>query len=413
MDVFSLPRLNQKLKTLLAFFLRPSVFAVVAGLLVVTVTIQAYVTPAFVGDPGEGQYTAYNNYVIFKYSARNLVAGNTLYNWEPEIYWDYYKYSPTFALAFIPLAWLPDVVGLFLWNLINTVPLLLGLWYLPWLSTSRKVALGWMVLPELMTNLQSTQSNGLMAGFFLLAFALLERRRFGWAALLLVASVYLKVFGLVAMALYLLYKPQWKSALWTAFFLVLLFLAPLMVVSPGLLTQHYLDWLNLLAQDAAGTLHGSLPHPLGAAEWLKTWFGFTPSNAALVGTGVLLFLLPWVRISRYFLYPYRLLALASVLMWVVIFNHKAESPTFVLAVAGAAVWLAARPRISWRMVLMGMVVVFTSLSTTDLFPAVVRREFFEPYAVKVVPIVVVWVCCIAEMLLAPLSNERAEPVLTL
>ena len=326
MDVFSLPRLIQNLKVVLALFLRPTVFAALAGLIVLVVTIQAYVSPAFVGDPGEGQYTSYNNYVIFKYSARNLMAGNTLYNWEPEHYWDYFKYSPTFALAFIPLAWLPDFIGLLLWNLLNAVPLLLGLWYLPWLSTSRKVALGWMVLPELITNLQSSQSNGLMAGLFLLAFALLERRRFALAALLLVASVYIKVFGLVAMALYLLYKPQWKSALWTAFFLVLLFVAPLVVVSPGLLAQHYADWLALLAQDAAGTLHGSLPHPLGAAEWLKSWFGYTPSNASLVGVGVLLFLLPWVRISRYFLYPYRLLALGSVLMWVVIFNHKAESP---------------------------------------------------------------------------------------
>ena len=62
---------------------------------------------------------------------------------------------------------------------------------------------------------------------------------------------------------------------------------------------------------------------------------------------------------------------------------------------------------------MAGVVVFTSLSTTDLFPAFIRKEWFEPYAIKVVPVVLVWVCGVVEMLLAPLSNERAEPVLTL
>ncbi|RME20836.1 MAG: hypothetical protein D6800_12755, partial [Candidatus Zixiibacteriota bacterium] len=46
---------------------------------------------------GEG-YTHYNNYLIFKYSFLNLLAGKNLYVTHPEQYYDLFKYSPTFAL---------------------------------------------------------------------------------------------------------------------------------------------------------------------------------------------------------------------------------------------------------------------------------------------------------------------------
>ena len=89
--------------------------------LVLLVTIQSYFggVATFNGLP----YTHFNNYIIFKQSFFHLVYQKDLYALYPSEYWDYYKYSPTFALFMAPLAILPNFIGLLLWELINALPL--------------------------------------------------------------------------------------------------------------------------------------------------------------------------------------------------------------------------------------------------------------------------------------------------
>src|SRR5258705_2383408 len=76
-------------------------------------------------------YTHFNNYLIFKFSFFHLLNGHDLYALHLSEHWDLYKYSPTFATLFGILAWLPDGLGLFLWNLLNGVCLLMGIRMLP------------------------------------------------------------------------------------------------------------------------------------------------------------------------------------------------------------------------------------------------------------------------------------------
>lgn len=82
--------------------------------------------------------------------------------------------------------------------------------------------------------------------------------------------------------------------------------------------------------------------------------------------------------------------LANVLIWVVIFNHKAESPTFVMAALGVGIWYALSSRGAWETALLVFAAVFTVLNATDLFPAFIRKGFFADYAVKAVPCVMIW-----------------------
>ena len=42
--------------------------------------------------------------------------------------------------------------------------------------------------------------------------------------------------------------------------------------------------------------------------------------------------------------------------------------------------------------------VLTSLSPSDLFPAYLRREWVQPYALKALPVVLVWLKLCYEML---------------
>jgi len=103
-----------------------------------------------------------------------------------------------------------------------------------------------------------------------------------------------------------------------------------------------------------------------------------------------LFCLPLLKVRSYGQYPFRIMLLASVLVWVIIFNHRAESATFVIAVTGVAIWYFIQTPKPENLVLLLLTLVFSILSPTDLFPPYVRNEFFNPYVVKAVPCILVW-----------------------
>ncbi|HXO73648.1 MAG TPA: hypothetical protein VN824_00435, partial [Puia sp.] len=88
--------------------------------------------------PGGHSYISYNNFRIFKLSFYHLLQGKDIYQLFPDEHWDLYKYSPAFALCFGVLSWMPDSIGLLLWNLINSLCLFLGIRLLPGLSDEKK-----------------------------------------------------------------------------------------------------------------------------------------------------------------------------------------------------------------------------------------------------------------------------------
>jgi len=59
-----------------------------------------------------------------------------------------------------------------------------------------------------------------------------------------------------------------------------------------------------------------------------------------------------------------------------------------------------------KMLLAFVVLLFilTCLSPTDLFPRVIRKEWVEPYVLKAVPCIVLWVVILAQMM----GNKLAE-----
>jgi len=106
--------------------------------------------------------------------------------------------------------------------------------------------------------------------------------------------------------------------------------------------------------------------------------------------GSVLFLLPLIHIRRYGDYSFRLLYLASVLIWMVIFNHKAESPTFIIAMAGIGIWYFSQTPIKLNGILLVLAFLLISMSVSDLVPAFIRNEIVRPYGVKAVMAVVIW-----------------------
>ena len=337
------------------------------------------------------EYNKYNNYTIFEKSFDHLTDNDDLYILYPEEHWDLYKYTPTFSVFFGFFNMFPDWLGLNLWNLLNAMVLLFSVYYLPKLNNYQKGLILLIVVIELMTSMQNAQSNALIAGLIILSFGLLEKDKPFLAALTIVFLSFIKLFGIVGFALFLFYPKKGKSALYSIFWTVIFLILPLFFVDPEQYIKLYSSYFDLLVNDH-DTSYG-----YSVMGILHSWFSLDINKNIIVSFGVILFLLPLVRIKMYKEFMFKYLALSSILIWVVIFNHKAESPTFIIAMAGAAVWFVKSETNLINSILIIGAIVLTSLSPTDIFPRFLREEFLKPYVLKALPCILIWVKIIYDM----------------
>jgi hypothetical protein len=346
--------------------------------------VTAHLTP----EELQRSRTVYENYVIFKNAFPHLLAGLNPYTAFPAEQWDLYKYSPAFALCMAPFAALPEALGLPLWNLLNALLPLAALWYLPVFTVRQKAFIGWFILPEMVISLQNSQSNGITLACLLWVWAALEHDRSWMAGWWTSAGAFIKVFGILAAPLGLLYPvrlPAYAGA--TLWWSALLLVCPMLVLSSAQTLQVYQWWQELLLNDHA------VSEGLSVQGWLRAWFGWEAPKLGVLAFGALVFgfSVLALRISGRWREPVlRSLAWSALLLWVVIFNHKAESPTFVIALAGVACWYSCRKGARWEQWLLWIVFIFASLSPTDLFPRYVREHLVQPYVLKAVPCIVLW-----------------------
>jgi len=338
-----------------------------------------------------GYYTHYNNYLIFKQSFYHLIHNQDLYAYYASEHFDLFKYSPTFALLFAPFALLPDFLGLSLWNVFNLLIFVFALFTLPNYSVKTISLIVLLSIFEIITTAQNEQSNTLIIALFIFAFSSLERRQYFIAALFLVLSIYLKLYGIVAFSLFLFYPNKIKLTAYSVFWLVGLFFLPLIFIEYHQLLFNYKSWLALLTRE-----HDQI-YGISVMGWLSTWFGYERSKFFPVLIGIMLFCLPLLRISNYKCYSYRLLGLCSVLIWVVIFNHRAESASYIIAYTGIAIWFVLGKQSLWEKLLMLFAFVFITLSPTDLFPKYLREEYVQAYSLKAVPAILIWLLILIQM----------------
>jgi len=361
-------------KTMVVLYL---VFAIAASVLSLNVGSK------FTSDDGK-EYKRYNNYVIFQTSFDHLIDSKDLYIHHPEDHYDLYKYSPTFSVFFGVFHYMPDWLGLNLWNILNALIFLMAVYYLPHFNSYQKGLILLVSVVELMTSLQNNQSNGLMVGLMIFAFAFLEKDKPIWATLMMVMSVYVKLFSLVGFALFLFYPKKWKSALYSLFWALVLFVIPLLFVGIEQYIFLFKSYLNMLTADHDASYGFSM------MGWLHTWFHLDINKLIPLIIGTLLLLIPYLKTSSYKSTAFRYLSLTSILIWVIIFNHKAESPTFIIAMAGMAIWYFMGEKNKLNTTLFILAFVFSSLAPTDIFPVYIRHHIFEPYVVKAVPCILIW-----------------------
>lgn len=364
-------------RTILAFYLGAAVLA----------SLQAYLAP-----PSGHPASRYNNFQIFRQSFQHLVAGHDLYVPYPGEHVDLYKYSPTFALLFAPFSAMPLLPAMCAWNALNAGALYLGIQRFPYASERARVVAWWLCFVEGWGALQHFQTNSLIAGLLLLAASAVAARREVPAAAAVLATAFIKVFGLAGLALWRIAPRPRRFALGTIAVAAALVAAPLAVVPPARLLALYGGWLDLLRAD-----HGA-SYGYSVMGWLHAWFALDPPKTWVVAAGTAVVAAAFLRAGPMADATQRSLLVAALLIWMVIFNHKAEGPTFVIAMAGVTAWYGARPRSRGDALLLAAAFVIVSLSPTEVFPRVVRQHLVPAYVLKAVPCIVVWVRCVGEAL---------------
>ena len=333
----------------------------------------------------QGGIHNHNNFLIFRAASRHLIAGSDLYTLYPAEHADLYKYSPTFALLFAPFAFLPLLPAIFLWNALNAGALFIALgMVLPRRAANVARAI---VFLDMLGSLQNAQSNALVAALIIFTFAAYERHHTALGSLAAVGGAFIKLFPLAGVSFAIFHPRKVRVALAVVGSSVLLLALPLLVTSPAILRAQYASWRALGATDAA--IHRGYTVMQMLENVLHRGWPNWPIQ--LLGVAILLAPVLFQR-SRWHEWERRRLYLCSVLVFCVIFNHQAESPTFVVAVSGVAIWFAALTKPSrWEWTLFVSIVVLTILSSSDIMPDAIQRDFFDRYRFKTVPLIVLWI----------------------
>ena len=325
-----------------------------------------------------------NNFLIFRAASIHLLHGQDLYAAYPTLHFDFYKYSPSFALLFLPLAVLPIVLSMLLWNAINAGCLYLALGtVLPRRAAAIARAVAFL---DMLGSLQNVQSNALVAALIILTLAAYERRHTAMGSLAADVGTAIKLFPVAAVSFAIFHPRKLRVALAVVFGMSLLVLLPLLVTPPATLMSQYGSWRAIEAKDAMerGFTVMQMVQLLLHRDW-PNW----PQQFL----GTLLLVAPvLVRRTRWSEWMFRLTYLCSVLVFCVIFNHQSESPTFVIAMAGAAIWFASLPRPSraeWGLFV--FIVVCTMLASSEAMPPAIQRAVFDRYHAKTIPCIVLWI----------------------
>ena len=389
---------NSSIKKTLQFFQQPAVIVIVSCVISILISIQLIVATKV--DPKPGWPTRYNNYEIFSNSFLHLLENKDLYTIYPEEHYDYYKYSPSFPVFMLPFAMLPDWLGLNLWNLLNVLVLIFAILKIPYFLPPIRAAICYLILPEVIISVQNSQCNALLAGLAIWTFILLEKNRLIAASILVVMSAYIKIFGVLLFIIFLFYKNYFKSFSAVLISAIIIGILPLFFIDLNQLIFLYKSWLHLLSWDYNDSIG------LSVQGWLQTWFHFTPASIFILLVGIISLLLPIFQFNKWSNTSFKINYLATILIWLVIFNHKAESPTFVIAFTGVLLWYFNSQKRNWETILFLFAFILVSLSPTDLFPQYLREHIVKPYVLKAVPCIAIYVVLIFELFRKTNSNSQ-------
>lgn len=352
--------------------------------------------------------TEHNNYRIFKYTFFHALDHLNLYLRYPDAYDDMNHYGPFFAMLIAPLAILPKYVGMFLWQIINISALYYAITTLP-IKNSKIVAVYWIITNELLSSLFSFQINPSITAIIVLSYTMINRKNNFFAAFLIFLGTYIKLYGIVGLAFFFFVKEKPKFIAYCVFWAILFFVLPMVFFSPEYIIQCYKDWSASLAakQLENATLVSWQDVSIMGIFRRILQDASIPNWPFLLG-GITLFCLPYLRWKQYKSESFRLMYLASTLIFTVVFSNSSESQTYIIAFTGVAIWfmIQQRPLKPEVIGLFIFAIILTTMAPTDFIPKYIRDNYIMRYSLKALPCVLIWFYLSYQMLTQDFKNEK-------
>lgn len=340
----------------------------------------------------------HNNFLIFRYVYWHTIEKLPLYIGYNE-YRDTNHYGPFFSLLIAPFAVLPVRLGLFFWLIALSLSLYYAIRKLPF-PDRKRIFLYWFCAHELLTALFMSQFNIAIAAIIVTTFYCIEKEKDIWAAFFIMLGAFVKLYGIVGLAFFFFSKHKTKFSLALLGWALVMFVAPMLISSPDYIITQYSEWWQSLASKNMSnqfSIHQNVSM-MGMVRKISQCG--TYSDLWVIIPGLIVFGLPYLRFRQYKFEAFRYTLMASVLMFVVLFSTGSESSSYIIAFVGVAIWYVASPwkRSKWDIALMVFAFILTSFSPSDLFPAYLRKEFVQPYALKALPCAMIWFKLSYEML---------------
>ncbi len=340
-----------------------------------------------------------NNFLVFKYVFWHTWNQTSLYAPYPAEYFDTNYYGPFFSLVIAPFAVVPLPIGLILWHVLMTLALYVAIRKLP-LAQGKQIFIYWFCAHELLTALFMDQFNIVTVALIVASYYCIEKEKDVLAACFIMIGTFVKLYGIVGLAFFFFSKHKGKLVAALVGWAIVCFVLPMAISSPEYVIGQYQEWMMSLGGKNMENMFSNMQNQSLLGLVRKISHVATYSDLWLIVPGIIAFCAPYLRISQYKNSAFRYAFLASVLMFVVLFSTGSESSTYIIAFIGVAIWYVAVPwkRSRWDVALMVFAFILTSMSPSDLFPRFIRKTYVQPYALKALPVVLIWFKLIYEML---------------
>jgi hypothetical protein len=347
-----------------------------------------------------------NNYLIFKYTYVHAVNGENLYGYHEGEYLDKNHYGPFFSLFFAPFAILPNWAGHLLWVSFLSASLYFAIRKLP-LEEWQKNGIMLIVFNDLLTASFNVQFSIAVAAMIVYTFVLIWERKELWAPLPILMGAFVKLYGIVGLAFFFCVKNKWKFILGCLLWTGVLFVAPMVLSSPQYVIDMYFEWYKYLVIKNSENVDLFSYQDISIIGFVRRTLGdpTIPSWPFLISM-VILYGIPYLKISRYKDPAFQFLLLASTLMFPILFSSASESSTYILVFVGIGIWFVIQPEFNWKVwSLLIFAFVLGSLNTVDIYPQAMRT-WLRVHSIKAVPCTLIWLRILYEMTFRDLSRYK-------
>jgi hypothetical protein len=337
---------------------------------------------------------SYNNFQIFSYGSLDFWKGiNPYSDWNHLSILGYpldvFLYGPLFSILFTPFALLPGWLGVFCWNIFTYSLFFISVFTLPdQFSFVKKKFIFFFAVLLLFRTLLSVQFNPVVASLFLFSFTLLEKKRGFWAVLLILLSGFIKVYGIFQLVMLLFYPRFWKNALYAIIIGIVLLLLPLIQIPATELVAYYQSWIVIVTKHSDASRFFSIYRPI--CLFYKSIEPFM----GLISLGVFFLILLFTMLKLKLFkesFRYRAQFLGILMSWAILFGLSSERHTYVIALAGYAIWyLCSIPTRSDRVLLWVNFVLLGILPIDILCPWVISDFILAKLNLGIIVFSVTW-----------------------